>query len=514
MKTVVNMKDGNGNIRLSATIGEAYEGTSLTVKEEGVSLKFKFGETVSLKAGDEVELEGGNAGVYKLADNYEPVRNESEEGYDYELWAEKVVESNPVSFRSNEIGQGAVTAQASGMERVVSSDTAMLSYNNTFTAANYFNGKTTFNGAIQVNNRIDCIAYADDNSAFFSILTYAAIPNSTIIGFGRGNDRNILKMGMVNNAYVFTDSGFIFDIAGVVKAQRIEISGDTILKGNVAVSGETYTKTITHNTGVNLQIGNSLNPNYVDFVEDVRFNRNTYFNSGLSAGAITTRIHNTYDIGTSITRFRSIYCNAVFATGYSQMSSVELSTGNVYSAENAADDYTLHFGYSRTKHIKLYANSSNTGSNECMMKIDNDATFIYNRVFCASTISATNISDKRLKTNLQEMDAHAKLMSLGKVYEFDYTDEALALDSSLSKHHFGLIAQNVEQSCLSHIVHPIADGSYKGLDYINADLIALLVASGQQSVDRFVTVETRQSVMDKQIKALEQEVSRLNTLIK
>lgn len=120
-------------------------------------------------------------------------------------------------------------------------------------------------------------------------------------------------------------------------------------------------------------------------------------------------------------------------------------------------------------------------------------------------------SDRRLKENLKRFDAHSLITKLGGVYEYDYTDEAIRLNSGLPRHSIGLIAQKVERY-FPFMVNEDGNG-YKGINYIDPQFISLLAASELQTIGKLKILEKRQTKEEKEIQRLKARISELERLV-
>lgn len=113
-------------------------------------------------------------------------------------------------------------------------------------------------------------------------------------------------------------------------------------------------------------------------------------------------------------------------------------------------------------------------------------------------------SDRRLKTNLRKVeDAPARLLSLGSVYDFRYTDAEVQRNNTYAGEHIGLIYQNVTESPLKRMAFQREDG-YGALNYLEPSFICLLAAVGQNHETRIKQLEEENEELKQKIKQMEE----------
>lgn len=102
MLIMIEIKDKNGELKLSTVIGEGSIRRCTLMKEDYVTLVFSTDEPVYFKLGDGIDNEWG---MFELVDLYSPTYNESTGGYDYQLrldayywkWKNKIFKYTPES---------------------------------------------------------------------------------------------------------------------------------------------------------------------------------------------------------------------------------------------------------------------------------------------------------------------------------------------------------------------------------------------------------------------------------
>ena len=93
-------------------------------------------------------------------------------------------------------------------------------------------------------------------------------------------------------------------------------------------------------------------------------------------------------------------------------------------------------------------------------------------------VTAYSTSDKRLKEEVKAINNASDIIDKLRPVSFKWNDKAKELNPNKNnKLNYGLIAQEVEE-VIPSIVHPIYNGEYKSIDYIQ--LIAILIQSSKE----------------------------------
>ena len=93
-------------------------------------------------------------------------------------------------------------------------------------------------------------------------------------------------------------------------------------------------------------------------------------------------------------------------------------------------------------------------------------------------VTAYSTSDKRLKEEVKAINNASDIIDKLRPVSFKWNDKAKELNPNKNnKLNYGLIAQEVEE-VIPSIVHPIYNGEYKSIDYIQ--LIAILIQSNKE----------------------------------
>lgn len=173
--------------------------------------------------------------------------------------------------------------------------------------------------------------------------------------------------------------------------------------------------------------------------------------------------------------------------GHNQRALFISNSNVVYFGCNDRPLYTIFEG------SELHFNIYNNGWQDALVITpDRNATFSGN-VLAQGGVTAYTTSDRRLKTNIKQVDSMQIIRSLGGTWQFDYKDSG--------EHGIGFIAQSVKGSALWSMVCTNADG-YMKLNYLDTRLIALALGAAVQVDDKVERLE-------KKIRELEKEVELL-----
>lgn len=149
--------------------------------------------------------------------------------------------------------------------------------------------------------------------------------------------------------------------------------------------------------------------------------------------------------------------------------------------------YTLFMG------SELHFNVYNNGWQDALVITpDRNATFSGN-VLARGGVTAYTTSDRRLKTNIKQVDSMQIIRSLGGTWQFDYKDTG--------RHSIGFIAQSVRGSMLKSMVYASDDG-YLKLNYLDTRLIALALGAAVQVDDKVERLKKRVRELEKEVELL------------
>lgn len=173
--------------------------------------------------------------------------------------------------------------------------------------------------------------------------------------------------------------------------------------------------------------------------------------------------------------------------GHNQRALFISNSNVVYFGCNDRPLYTFFMG------SELHFNVYNSGWQDALaITPDRNATFSGN-VLAQGGVTAYTTSDRRLKTNIKQVDSMQIIRSLGGTWQFDYKDTG--------EHSIGFIAQSVKGSALRSMVCTNADG-YMKLNYLDTRLIALALGAAVQ-------VDDKVEWLKKRVRKLENEVELL-----
>ncbi|MBW4907249.1 tail fiber domain-containing protein [Prevotella salivae] len=173
--------------------------------------------------------------------------------------------------------------------------------------------------------------------------------------------------------------------------------------------------------------------------------------------------------------------------GHNQRALFISNSNVVYFGCNDRPLYTLYVG------SELHFNVYNNGWQDALVITpDRNATFSGN-VLAQGGVTAYTTSDRRLKTNIKQVDSMKIIRSLGGIWQFDYKDTG--------RHSIGFIAQSVRGSMLKSMVYASDDG-YLKLNYLDTRLIALALGAAVQVDDKVERLKKRVRELEKEVELL------------
>ena len=173
--------------------------------------------------------------------------------------------------------------------------------------------------------------------------------------------------------------------------------------------------------------------------------------------------------------------------GHNQRALFISNSNVVYFGCNDRPLYTLFMG------SELHFNVYNSGWQDALaITPDRNATFSGN-VLAHGGVTAYTTSDRRLKTNIKQVDCMQIIRSLGGTWQFDYKDSG--------EHSIGFIAQSVKGSALKSMIYTNADG-YLKLNYLDTRLIALALGAAVQIDDKVERLKKRVRELENEVELL------------
>ena len=173
--------------------------------------------------------------------------------------------------------------------------------------------------------------------------------------------------------------------------------------------------------------------------------------------------------------------------GHNQRALFISNSNVVYFGCNDRPLYTLFMG------SELHFNVYNSGWQDALaITPDRNATFSGN-VLAHGGVTAYTTSDRRLKTNIKQVDSMQIIRSLGGTWQFDYKDTG--------RHSIGFIAQSVRGSMLKSMVYASDDG-YLKLNYLDTRLITLALGAAVQVDDKVERLKKRVRELEKEVELL------------
>ena len=173
--------------------------------------------------------------------------------------------------------------------------------------------------------------------------------------------------------------------------------------------------------------------------------------------------------------------------GHNQRALFISNSNVVYFGCNDRPLYTLFMG------SELHFNVYNSGWQDALaITPDRNATFSGN-VLAHGGVTAYTTSDRRLKTNIKQVDSMRIIRSLGGTWQFDYKDSG--------EHGIGFIAQSVKGSALKSMIYTTTDG-YMKLNYLDTRLIALALGAAVQIDDKVERLKKRVRELENEVELL------------
>lgn len=308
---------------------------------------------------------------------------------------------------------------------------------------------------------------------------------------------SILNNGNVVIGDTEKDSPYKLNIKGTARvADRILLAGTencdikTITNNNSAIKNTVVTAAAIRHAldfgwyGTHYQIGN------------IRGGADNSLGFGITKDSSTliarfhesgSEVYSNLTIDGYLSLANNIGLNLRDKEGHNQRALFISNSNVVYFGCNDRPLYTLFMG------SELHFNVYNSGWQDALaITPDRNATFSGN-VLAQGGVTAYTTSDRRLKTNIKQVDSMQIIRSLGGTWQFDYKDTG--------RHSIGFIAQSVEGSVLRNMVYTDAKG-YLKLNYLDTRLIALALGAAVQ-------VDNKVERLKKRVRELENEVELL-----
>ena len=262
-------------------------------------------------------------------------------------------------------------------------------------------------------------------------------------------------------------------IGGIDTTYKLNVSGDIRASSWIRTDGATGWYSQSYGGGI-----------YMTDSEMVQvYNNKVFYNSGYRQWGIGghycgLKLYNTSHIGINL-------ANAKYTWGiYSN------SNGNMYIGRRDGD-----------------VNNS-TGS--YMIELSYSTLQMNGNVVASGGVTAKSTSDLRLKNVfLESTDYQKKLLSLGKVFDFEYNHIAKSRKEKNADNckHIGLAYQNVKD--IMPTICGLDKDGYGYINYISPDFISLIAGAVQLNILGLYKVENKTQQLERRIKDLETEISML-----
>lgn len=174
-------------------------------------------------------------------------------------------------------------------------------------------------------------------------------------------------------------------------------------------------------------------------------------------------------------------------------SSIEIQGGNYVYGIGSHGNGSMYWW--RGVNSTIYSSA-----NKSYMMVYNGSTWAFTgNITATGEIAAYSASDYRLKTNLTEIKGRASnMLRLLRPVEFEWNDEAIALNPNRHKHDISFIAQEYEK------VFPFAIGTIYE-KYMSIDkqvLFSVLTAGWQEHDDEITRLKRKVSELEKEVEQL------------
>jgi hypothetical protein len=262
-------------------------------------------------------------------------------------------------------------------------------------------------------------------------------------------------------------------IGGIDTTYKLNVSGDIRASSWIRTDGATGWYSQSYGGGI-----------YMTDSEMVQvYNNKVFYNSGYRQWGIGghycgLKLYNTSHIGINL-------ANAKYTWGiYSN------NNGNMYIGRRDGD-----------------VNNS-TGS--YMIELSYSTLQMNGNLVASGGVTAKSTSDLRLKNVfLESTDYQKKLLSLGRVFDFEYNHIAKSRKEKNADNckHIGLAYQNVKD--IMPTICGLDKDGYGYINYISPDFISLIAGAVQLNILGLYKVENKTQQLERRIKDLEAEISIL-----
>ena len=262
-------------------------------------------------------------------------------------------------------------------------------------------------------------------------------------------------------------------IGGIDTTYKLNVSGDIRASSWIRTDGATGWYSQSYGGGI-----------YMTDSEMVQvYNNKVFYNSGYRQWGIGghycgLKLYNTSHIGINL-------ANAKYTWGiYSN------NNGNMYIGRRDGD-----------------VNNS-TGS--YMIELSYSTLQMNGNLVASGGVTAKSTSDLRLKNVfLESTDYQKKLLSLGRVFDFEYNHIAKSRKGKNADNckHIGLAYQNVKD--IMPTICGLDKDGYGYINYISPDFISLIAGAVQLNILGLHKVENKTQQLERRIKDLEAEISML-----
>lgn len=360
-----------------------------------------------------------------------------------------------------------------------------------------FKGRSTHNGGVTSNNGIiissgeilfNNASYAQKISRGISSTTWSAIeylPKLTT----NGNYSDVLLNIQSSHTIQFqSGSKFVWISKGNIFVQDTVDTSDANVRSTLTIQGTST------------------------FKQAATFSKLSTFSEGLKSttGTFSNTVSTAYLNVTSTATFTStISAKGGVFVPFNQSFHTQNKAGTYFPLAHIDSDNYCAFG-SR----EVAAGTVINGYSGILFNLNNKTNFV--RIYasgleCDGTISASNVSDIRLKKDITIPDYQKKLLALGQVVDFYYTKKGLrkSIAALEDRKYTGLIYQNVK-NVLPQMTSTDVEG-YGKLNYIHTDYINLIAGALQQTITKQIDINIKIAKLEQENNKLKEEVNELKS---
>ena len=188
-------------------------------------------------------------------------------------------------------------------------------------------------------------------------------------------------------------------------------------------------------------------------------------------------------------------------------------TGSYFSAQHALNPYVQLIEGSNSYYLQAYEGVLYFGSTLVKsLSIDREGNVsVVGNIVATGSVTAKSSSDYRLKCAFDyNVDYQERLLSLGKVCDFNYTPHAQEREFAFAddKRHTSVIWQDARKANITGFCSVEEDG-YGTINPLSSDLIFTMVGAIQQGIVKTERIEERVVRLEKENRELKEKINLL-----